>query len=629
MDGLARDVKEDDATFGNVLKPMALQDNEDDTAILTFYQAVSEEQSLRDASTEAQKQLKDFSVEASMREDMYKLVKAVNDKKEKLDPESAKLLEDSYKDYIHKGMALPPGPKRDRFKEIKLRLGSLTTDFDRNLAEEKGGIWFTEEEIKGVPADVVKLWDKKDDKVKMDFAYPNYFPTLKNATNPDTRKKAYIGNVNKMLKNKPIFTEVVTLRDEAARLLGYPNHATLKIEDKMAKTAKTVNDFLGDLRERLTKGGATEKTALTELKKKEARELGREFDGHYFLWDQLYYNRIMLEKDYSVDHEKLSEWFPLETCLPKMLQIFETLLGLSFVEVVGSDRDAISPSGKGDQIVWHKDVHVFSVWNSDDLGSGFVGYLYLDLHPRPDKYKHAANFNLEPGYIKRDGERHYPATALVCNFTPSSKTKPSLLKHEEVTTLFHELGHGIHDLVGKTVYSRFHGTDVVRDFVEAPSQMLENWCWTPGQLKSLSHHYSHLSPEFEKTWRETTGADAKQPDKELPDDLIEKLVKSKHVNDALFNLRQLHFGIFDMTVYQPEDHKQVEEWKYEELYNRLGWEIQGLDSPKQLGEGWDWGMSSLLSSLLHPFCPFPTSFLPFLIPSFPLLAYPAFFLHTR
>ncbi|KAL9637360.1 MAG: hypothetical protein Q9164_002243 [Protoblastenia rupestris] len=298
---------------------------------------------------------------------------------------------------------------------------------------------------------------------------------------------------------------------------------------------------------------------------------------------------MMLEQDYSVDHEKLSEYFPLSSCLPKMLQIFEKLLGLAFVEISEKDRAAISPDGNGDHIVWHKDCHLFSVWDSEDQGGGFAGYLYLDLHPRPDKYKHAANFNLQPGFIRRDGTRHYPATALVCNFSPPTKSKPSLLKHDEVVTLFHELGHGIHDLVGRTKYSRFHGTNVVRDFVEAPSQMLENWCWTPKQLKYLSHHYSYLSPEYEAAWKESASKDTEKPEETLPDDLIEKLVKSKHVNDALFNLRQLHFGIFDMTIYQPKNHQEAESWKFAELYNKLGWEIQHIDSPAQLGQGYDWG----------------------------------------
>ena len=596
-----KELKPQDATFDNVMLPGELLGNEEslETEVLMFYQAVSESQELRDASTEAQKIAKDYSVEASMREDIFQLVKAVYEKKEKLDPESAKLLDESYKDYIKMGLNLPEGSKRDRFKEIKLRLGSLETDFERNLAEEKGGVWFTPEELTGVPTDVTSSWEKgtgeTEGKLKMNFAYPNLFPTFKYAQNAETRKTAYIANTNKLLKNKPIFQEVIALRDEAARILGYPNHATLRIENKMAKTPKRVNDFLSDLRQKLQQGGATEKKALTELKKSDLQSRGiskDNFDGHYWLWDNPYYNRLMLEKDYSVDHEKLAEYFPLSTCIAKMLEIFEQLMGLSFVEVVGKDRDALSPDGDGSHIVWHQDCHLFTVWDSEDQGGNFSGYLYLDLHPRPDKYKHAANFNLQPGYINRDGSRRYPATALVCNFSPPTKTKPSLLKHDEVTTLFHELGHGIHDLVGRTKYSRFHGTNVVRDFVEAPSQMLENWCWTPGQLKSLSNHYSYLSPEYEATWRENSPKDAQQPDKTLPDDLIDKLVKSKHVNDALFNLRQLHFGIFDMTIYQPENHEQATSWDFAELYNKLGYDIQHLDTPVQLGESNDWGESS-------------------------------------
>jgi metallopeptidase MepB len=137
------------------------------------------------------------------------------------------------------------------------------------------------------------------------------------------------------------------------------------------------------------------------------------------------------------------------------------------------------------------------------------------------------------------------------------------LKHDEVTTLFHELGHGIHDLVGRTRYSRFHGTAVVRDFVEAPSQMLENWCWTPSQLKSLSNHYETAE--------------------KITDDLIDKLIKTKHVNDALFNLRQLHFGTFDMAVHTPASHEEVEAMKLSELYNNLRIEICGLKGPEALG----------------------------------------------
>jgi metallopeptidase MepB len=224
---------------------------------------------------------------------------------------------------------------------------------------------------------------------------------------------------------------------------------------------------------------------------------------------------------------------------------------------------------RADDISWHEDVKIFSVWDDEGEGGSFVGYLYLDLHPRPGKYGHAANFSLQPGYLYPNGTRRYPATALVCNFSKPTPTKPSLLKHDEVVTLFHELGHGIHDLAGRTKFSRFHGTAVVRDFVEAPSQMLENWCWTPSQLKSLSKHY--VSGE------------------QIPDDLIEKQISIKHINDALFNLRQLHFGIFDMTVHTPKSHAEAEGFKLSELYNDRRTEISAIKGPEAFGQPSNWG----------------------------------------
>jgi len=611
QDKIVAEVKDKDASFKNIMLPMAYDENTMalEAHIIGFYQAVSTNQELRDASTEAERLLDDFSIESSMREDVYNVVEAAFHKGEKLDPESQRLLEKERKNYIRNGLGIPAGPKRDRFKEIKKRLSEISIVFQKNLNEENQGLWFTPEELSGVPQDVLAGFAKGEGehsgKVKMTFKYPDLFPVSKYATNPATRKKIFIANENKLNQNVPLFKEVIVLRDEAARLLGYPNHAAFKIEDKMAKTTKTVDDFLGDLRERLTKGGASEKKTLAALKEKDLKShgAGKTFDGQYYLWDHRYYDRLMLEQDYSLDQEKLAEYFPLQTSIRGMLRIFEQLFGLTFVEVTGSDRASISPSGKGDDIVWHPDVQVFSVWDDEGEGSGFVGYLYLDLHPREGKYGHAANFNLQPGFIQENGTRRYPATALVCNFSKPTPKKPSLLKHDEVVTLFHELGHGIHDLVSRTTYSRFHGTNTVRDFVEAPSQLLENWCWTPSQLKALSHHYSSLSPEYEAAWQEQAKGQAK-PDDKLPDELISNLIKTKHVNDALFNLRQLHFGIFDMTVHEPSSHAEAEAMKLSELYNKLRHEITGLDGPEAYGEGYAWG-EPLSSSVTFPTTLFP------------------------
>jgi metallopeptidase MepB len=337
----------------------------------------------------------------------------------------------------------------------------------------------------------------------------------------------------------------------------------------------------------LTPGGKKEIEHLMEIKTNYLKSTGMEAsnDGNYYLWDSRFYQRMMVEKEYSIDEQKIAEYFPLQSTVEGMLDIFQKLFGFVFIELDAAARASISgtflislkcdsiwwytETTKGDDISWHEDVKIFSVWDDDGEGGGFVGYLYLDLHPRPGKYGHAANFSLQPGYLYPNGTRRYPATALVCNFSKPTATKPSLLKHDEVVTLFHELGHGIHDLAGRTKYSRFHGTSVVRDFVEAPSQMLENWCWTKEQLKTLSKHYETSEP--------------------IPDELVDLQISAKHVNDALFNLRQLHFGIFDMTVHSPKTHAEAEAFELSKLYNDLRFQISGIKGPESLGLASDWG----------------------------------------
>ena len=592
-DDIVAKISEKDATFDNTMLPLAQDDDEQglEARILGFYQSVSTDQQLRDASTEAEKLMDDYGIEAAMREDVFTLIDSVLKKNETLDPESKRLLEKSHKGYINYGLNIPAGPKRDRFKEIKKRLSQLSIIFQKNLNEEKGGLWLTKEEVAGIPEDVLSGLKQEGEKYWMTFKYPDLFPSLKYGKSGEMRRKLFIANENKCNQNVPLFKETILLRDEAARLLGYPNHAAFRIEDKMAKTPKTVDDFLADLRSRLAQGGLDEIEVLKKMKKQDLEARKEEFDGRYYLWDHRFYDRLMEEQDYQLDQQLISEYFPLQTTIRGMLQIFEDLFGLAFVEITpGKDRDAISPTGKGQDIVWHDEVQVFSVWDDEGEGSGFVGYLYLDLHPREGKYGHAANFNLQPGFIRADGSKRYPATALVCNFSKPTPKKPSLLKHDEVTTLFHELGHGIHDLVARTKYSRFHGTSTVRDFVEAPSQMLENWCWTPSQLKSLSHHYSSLSSEYEQAWKESQqDKSTTKPDSRLPDELIKNLIRTKNMNGALFNLRQLHFGIFDMTIHEPKTHQALEEMKFTEMYNTLRKNISKLDGPEVQGEGEDWG----------------------------------------
>ncbi|KAF3160296.1 hypothetical protein TWF225_006351 [Orbilia oligospora] len=570
LDRLARDITPETATFENVIAPLAADENDMGLSshILGFYQYVSSDPKIREASSEADKLLSEYSIEAGMREDIFKLVNSVaKSPPSNLTPEGRRLVEKLNTDYIRMGLELE-GPKRDRFKEIKKELSVLSIDFSKTLNEENGGNWFTEQQLEGVPTDVINILktDEKDGVKKyfLTYKYPDLFPTLKFDVNADVREQVFIGNENKCPDNLPRFDKTIRLRHEKAQLLGYENHAQYVLKEKMAKSPEKVNSFLGDLKSKLTEGGRAEVQKLKLLKKTDVEARGLSFDDKYYLWDHRFYDRLVREQEFNIDENKIAEYFPLQKCVDGMLTIFERLFGLKFVQVA-EDGAQVGSGERG----WHEDCKVYLVHDEESLGGEFVGYLYLDLHPREGKYGHAANFNLIPGFLREPGNstsRNYPSTALVCNFSKPTPSKPSLLKHDEVVTLFHELGHGIHDLVSRTIYSRFHGTNTVGDFVEAPSQMLENWCWEPEQLKELSSHYETGEP--------------------LPDDLITALIKSKHVNDGLFNLRQLHFGIFDMRVHElslPQD----ENIDSSATYNNLRSEIAGLDGPAdpKFGQG--------------------------------------------
>jgi metallopeptidase MepB len=595
LDDIVAGVQPENATFASTLAPVLADDNVGSKArrIMSFFQHVSSHEDLREASTKADEITNEFDIECKMREDVFNVVNGAFEQRasEKLDTESLRVLEKERKRYIRNGLLIPAGEKRDRFKEIQKRLGILCIQAQKNLNEEKGAIWFTPEELKGVPADDINIEElekgtaENEGKVKLGFKYNHYFALIKYAENAETRHKYLVADANKVSctgigdvnlhaltsyvvqvnKNVPLFQEIIELRDEAARLLGYPDHASVRVEEKMAKNPATINGFLNGLRGRLLEGGKQDIASLLEYKKKDYEERGLEFDGNFYMWDTSYYSRIQKEKQYNIDEIAISQYFPVDSTFKGMLKIFEEIFGLVFVEIKEEDRKRISTTGKAEDIVWHEDVHLYSVWNDEEGGNEFVGYLYIDLHPRDNKYGHNANFGIDPGYLKADGTRNYPSTALVCNFSKPSANKPSLLKHHEVVTLFHELGHGIHDLVARTKYSYFHGTSVVDDFVEAPSQMLENWCWTPSVLKSLSRHW--------------------ESNDQITDELIDKLISTKNLNSATQNLGQLLIGTFDMTIHTPKSHEAVKELDAGKLWNTLRGEITGIKGPEDVGEG--------------------------------------------
>lgn len=543
----------DDANLENVFLPIARLENTHSGLIniLSFYQHISPSKELRDSSNEADSKIRKFSIESGMREDVFKVVKSAFDKYKQNpnDIETNKLVKKIYNDYKRNGLGLP-FEKLQQVKLIKEKLSQLSIEYSSNLSEDESFISFTLNELNGVPNDVIKSFENFNENdqtfYKMTFKYPDILPVLKYAKSSETRKRAFLGDQNKVPKNSKILIDAVKLRFKLANTLGYKNFSDYILEDRMAKSRENVMNFLNDLKIKLAPLGEQE-----ILKLKQFKSMDNNNDSKFYIWDQRYYNTKMLEQDYNVDDLKISEFFPLNSTINGMLSIYETIFKLKFIESKNFSS-------------WHEDVKQFQVWKTDDnlKTDNFVGYIYLDLHPRQGKYGHAANFGIIPGYTNSIGERNYPVTSLVCNFTNDSNGKPALLKHNEVVTFFHELGHGIHDLMGLTKYSRFHGTSVAWDFVEMPSQLLEYFCWDKSILKNLSCHYE-------------TG-------ESLPMDLIESIVNSKHVNGALFNLRQLHFGLFDMSLHS----NQGENFDIDYLWNNLREEICLISNGEEVFHGY-------------------------------------------
>ncbi|KAJ0343728.1 hypothetical protein KNSL1_009997 [Colletotrichum chrysophilum] len=506
---LVNTISPSSATFANTLLPLAHAENalSSEATLLIFLRDVSPDKEVRDAAAQARTILRDYQLEASMNEDVFKMVDSVfaTADKQSLDPESRNLLSKKYKEFVKNGLRIPSGERRDRFKEIRSRIDALTSKYSKNLAEDNTAIYFAPDELEGFPEDTLSELEKgqtgteNEGKLKIEIPM-DLSSVLRAVKNPATGQKARLAYDNRCPANVAIFKEVVQLRHEAALLLGYPNHAALSVEDKMTATR------IGSLRSKLTEAASKDVETLLRLKKADVKARGEDFDGHYFTWDNLYYDNMLLQQDFAVDQAKISEYFPLQSTVNGMLGVFEQLF------------------------------------------------------------------------------------ALVCNFQRPSASKPTLLRHPDVVVLFHQLGHGIHDLVSRTKFARFHGPmGTVVDFGEAPSQVLENWCWTPEQIISLSHHYSYLSDDYLNTWKSKIGKneDIMQPPKALPRAMVESLLKAKHANKALDTLHQLFIGTFDMAVHQLND--RSEDQSFTTLWNRLRRDIVPTDDLSALGAGDEWG----------------------------------------
>mgnify|MGYP002338666190 CR=1 FL=1 len=430
------------------------------------------------------------------------------------DKASKKLLNDTIRDLEHNGLGLPE-QEREKVRQIQDKISELGVEFESNISSYNDALIVSEAEMEGLPEDYKSARKMEDGNYKIDLSYPSYFPFMKYAKSSEARKKLAKKFQNIASdKNLEVLNKMLIERKRLAKALGYNSFAEYQLENKMAKIPQTVWDFQESLRAKVQQKSKKDYNELLEMKSEYLEDKNVEKVDS---WDKGFYSTLLKRKKYEVDDEKVKEYFEVNQVIAGLFDISEKLFSVQFEEVQEPN-------------VWHTEVRKFNVKENGKI----IGRFYFDLYPRDDKFNHAAVFSIVPGKAKPEGYQ-LPVAVLVTNFPRATSEKPALLTHSDVVTLFHEFGHLLHDVLTKAPYAEQAGTNVVRDFVEVPSQFFEHLAWEYDSLKIFAMHYRDKSV--------------------LPTELYKKMIDAKNVGSGIFTLQQIFYGTIDMTfhdAYDPE-----------------------------------------------------------------------------
>jgi len=510
---------------------------------LELIMEVHPDSGIREACKSAHTELKNFLYGLDINEDLYKAIKAYSNTDEaiRLSAHKKKFLNDIVLKYKKSGFELD-SEKRKTIKEIKTIIDRLGKEFRSNVAASTSNfIEITPEQTDGLDTAYLNARKTENGTYKIDVTYPSIGPFFKYCKNELLRKELLTLYYNRGApENVIILDSVLYYRHELAKTLGYNTFAEYAFEDKMAKDPKTVWDFENSLIEMLREKARADYAKILAAKSKYLQAPAKQIKA----WEKGFYTQILKEQEYQLDDREVRNYFEFNNVLDGLFQITQSLLGLRYEEVK-------SPS------VWHPDVRMFNCY--DTKSDKLIGRFYLDMFPRENKYSHAAMFTITGGMALENGGYEIPEAALVCNFPKAEGDHPSLLFHNNVGTFFHEFGHLLHCLVSKAELSSQSGPEtVVLDFVEAPSQIYENWAWQKQTLSIFAKHYK-------------TG-------EMIPDELLDKMMAVKHLNSGINAERQMFYATYALTVhdrYTPYGDKNTTNIGYE-----LRQEITGFELPE-------------------------------------------------
>jgi peptidyl-dipeptidase Dcp len=518
IDAIAENTSE--ATFENTIEALEFSGNQLDRVSSVFFNLNSAETNpeLQKLAQEISPLLSEFGNDITLNEKLFQRIKSVYDTKKSLNlnKEQEMLLDNKFKGFSRNGANLNETDK-EKLRAIDAELSKLKLKFGENVLAETNKYelhLINEEDLAGLPegekeaaASLAK--EKGKDGWLITLAYPSYIPFMKYAKNRELRKTLALAAGSQCFKNdeynnEEIVLSIAKLRFERANLLGYSTHADFVLEERMAGSSEKVKSFLNDL---LDKALPFAKKELEEL-----TQFANELDGIEKIekWDSAYYSEKLKNKRFNLEDEKLKPYFQLDKVLDGAFQVANKLFGITFKEVKNVET-------------YHDDVKTFEV--NDEDGS-LKAIFYADFHPREGK-RNGAWMTSFKGQMIKDEKNDRPHISNVCNFTKPTTSKPSLLTFNEVTTLFHEFGHGLHGMLANTNYPSLSGTSVYWDFVELPSQIMENWCFEKECLDLFAKHYE-------------TGEN-------IPIEFIEKIKESANFLEGIATVRQLSFGLLDMS----------------------------------------------------------------------------------